>query len=122
MRLYVLMLLLLMGHCLTALGQAPPEVIVLLPPQVMLTGPAASQRLLVEARQRDRFTGDLTRRSRFASSNPRVATVSADGTVRPVRDGAATITATVDGRTATVAVSVDRARAPFTYSFRNHVL
>ena len=42
--------------------------------------------------------------------------------VRPVSDGEATITATAQGRTATVAVHVKNAHAPYVWSFRNDVI
>ena len=89
---------------------------------VTLAGPRAFQRLLAESRQGEQLTADLTARAAFATSNPRVATLGRDGIVHPAGDGSAIITATVDGKTATAEVTVIGFAAPFTWSFRNHVL
>src|SRR5205085_4438635 len=66
--------------------------------------------------------GDVTERAKFASSNPAVARVEEDGTVRAVGDGAAVITATEGKRQAAAKVRVVGAKAPFTWNFRNHVI
>jgi len=95
---------------------------VILPPQITLIGPKASQRLLVEARRDGRFVGDWTAKAVFASSNPKVARVDKNGVVRPADDGTATLTATVNGQKVTAQVRVQKTRAPFIWSFRNHVL
>lgn len=97
----------------------------LLPARFTLTGPKAAQRVLVEVREGEKFVADKTTQAVFTSSNPRVATVGKDGTVRPVGDGVATITAALTGtagRKATAEVRVERARLPFVWSFRSHVL
>ena len=57
----------------------------------------------------------------FASDNPRVAVVDREGFVQPVGDGLATITATVDGRVARAAISVEESGRDEPWSFRNHV-
>lgn len=94
----------------------------ILPAQITLTGPKASQRLLVVAQQDGQCAGDLTAKATFTSSNPKVAAVSKDGIVRAVGDGTAKITAALSGQTATAEVRVEKSRAPFVWSFRNHVL
>lgn len=96
--------------------------ITLLPALVTLSGPKAFQRILVEARDRNRFTNDLTARATFATTDPRVATVGRDGIVRPTGDGSTTITAVADNMSTTARVTVTGYRSPFTWSFRNHVL
>jgi hypothetical protein len=98
------------------------DAITLLPARFTVTGPKAFQRLLAEAKQGDRLSGDLTGHAAFASSNPRVAIVGRDGIVRPTGDGTAMITATVKGRAASASVTVRGFAAPPTWSFRNHVL
>src|SRR5262245_35090914 len=55
-----------------------------LPGEMDLTGPHAAQRLLVLSETGGRVDGDLTEKARFMSSNPAVAKVDADGTVRAV--------------------------------------
>ncbi len=100
---------------------AEPE-LTLLPADTALIGPESSQRLVVESASDGKFTGDVTAKASFASSNPAVATVDAAGMVRPAGDGEATMTATVDGRQATAKVVVTKFKEPFTWSFRNHVI
>src|SRR3712207_4227657 len=104
---------------------APPRAgsgtVVLLPPSATLTGPKATQQFLVEARGSAGFTGDLTARARFRSSNPRVMTVDARGIARPVSNGVATLTAVVGGKRAAATVRVRESRKPFRWSFANHV-
>jgi hypothetical protein len=94
----------------------------LLPPETTLTGPHASQQLLVLAEEDGHFVGDVTGQARFASSNPAVAALDETGTVRAVGDGETVITATRDGTRATATVKVTGTRAPFAWSFRNHVI
>src|SRR5690242_4124622 len=105
-----------------ARSAASESPIALLPPEIALNGPKSTHRLLVEKRDGERWTGDLTARAAFRSSNPQVAVVSRDSTVRPVGDGAAVITARVGAETATALVRVAQTKRPFVWSFRNHVL
>jgi hypothetical protein len=93
----------------------------ILPPSVRLDGPKAHQQLLVEEGTPNSWVADQTRRAAFSSDHPGVATVAPDGTVTPVGNGAATITATVDGKTARVSVSVENFDRDTPWSFRNHV-
>jgi hypothetical protein len=104
---------------------APPLVsgaeIQLLPRSARLDGPHARQRFVVERIEGVVGTADLTARAVFATDNPRVATVDRGGFVRPVGDGLATITATVDGRAARASISVEGHDRDEPWSFRNHV-
>src|SRR3954463_15303263 len=59
----------------------------LLPATTVLTGPHASQQLLIESVAKERFTGDKTAATKFASSDPAIATVDEKGVVHPVNDG-----------------------------------
>ena len=93
----------------------------ILPKAVTLTGPEARHQLLAEAADAG-HQEDWTRSSHWASSNPVVVTVDQTGQLKPVSDGEATVTATAEGRTATATVSVKNSQAPFTWSFRNHVI
>ena len=93
----------------------------LLPPSARLVGPHARQRFVVERTEGPSVTADLTARAVFATDNPRVATVDKDGFVRPVGDGLATITATVDGQVARASISVEDHDRDESWSFRNHV-
>src|SRR5450432_1733280 len=93
----------------------------ILPHAVTLTGPEARQQLLAEA-DNDQSQEDMTRAATWKSSNPAVVAVDAKGTLRPVSDGRATITATAGGRTAEAAITVSNSHADFTWSLRNHVV
>lgn len=95
--------------------------ITVLPPSVELTGPEARQQLIAEASLAN-HQEDWTRTAAWSSSDPKIATVDEHGIVRPIGDGDVTITARAKGVTATVAVSVKNSHAPFTWSFRNHVI
>ncbi|HEU0141106.1 MAG TPA: DUF1549 domain-containing protein [Bryobacteraceae bacterium] len=98
-----------------------PSSLSLLPASVNLSGPEARQQLLAEATV-DGYNEDWTTIAVWKSSNPRVAAVDGAGIVRPVADGEATITAAAKGMTASAKVTVKGAAAPFTWSFRNHVI
>ena len=92
-----------------------------LPKQVTLAGPEARQQLIVEATD-GAFQQDWTAKAQWTSSNPAIAAVSAKGIVSPVSDGETTITAHAGDRTATATIQVKDAKAPFTWSFKNHVI
>jgi hypothetical protein len=94
----------------------------ILPGEMALTGPHASQRLILVAQESGKSIGDLTAQAKFTSSNPAVAGVDEEGVVRAKGDGSATITASHDGRRVTAAVKVTGVKQPFTWSFRNHVI
>ena len=87
-----------------------------LPSAIELSGPEARHQLLAQG------GGDLTRAAQWSSSNPKVAKVDASGMVTPVSDGQAAITAKTATGAATAKVTVKNSKAPFTWSFRNHVL
>jgi hypothetical protein len=109
------------GSLAPASAQHGPAVQIL-PPQLTLTGAQAAQRLLVEARHGSDLSGDRSREAVFSSSNPKVALVDTDGTVRAIGDGSATIAATVKGGRATARVQVTGVGSPFAWNFRNHIL
>lgn len=93
----------------------------------MLSSPTLFQRLVVEARNTDEWSGDVTGQANFASSNLKVATVSKDGVVTGLTSGTATITARVGRQVATSAVTVailnpQSSILNRSWSFRNHVL
>src|SRR5207248_687667 len=94
---------------------------IVLPPTVELSGPVATQRLLVVDTEQRTIVGDRTAEATFASSNPGVATVDQAGVVRAAGDGEVVITATVGGTTATARAVVRRTKEPFVWGYRNHV-
>jgi hypothetical protein len=92
------------------------------PESVALTGPRASQRLMVLTNSDGKVVGDRTALAKFSSSNPAIATVDETGLVRPVGDGEAVITAVVGAQQAEVKVNVAKFKEPQPWSFRNHVM
>jgi hypothetical protein len=93
-----------------------------LPGEIDLSGRNAFQRLIVVAEKDGKVTADLTATAKFESSNDKVASVDARGTVRPIGDGKATITAIVGSERVTAGVSVRDMKTPSAWSFRNHVI
>ena len=94
------------------------QTLTVLPPSVNLTTAESHQQLLAEATI-DNHQQDWTRKVKWASSNPNIATVGPNGVVKPVSDGDATITA--DNK-ASVKVHVQGTKASFAWSFRNQVI
>src|SRR5262249_39086884 len=93
-----------------------------LPGEITLSGPQATQRLLVVAEDDGKIVGDRTPLARFTSSDEAIAKVDARGIVRAVGDGEATITARQDDQFATAKVKVRGARDETAPSFRNDVI
>ncbi len=92
------------------------------PGDVILTGPHATQQLIVLRVANAQTVGDHTGQAKFSSSNPRVVSVDEHGLLRAVADGEAIITATADGGQATARVRVAKTTDPFNWSFRNDVI
>jgi len=86
-----------------------------------LTGPKATQQLLVHELNAGQVVADRTEAAKFTTSNAKVAKVDDTGKVTPTGNGEATITVTLDGRTATATVKVEAFEKPFEWSFVNHV-
>jgi hypothetical protein len=72
------------------------------PARAVLRGPDAVQQLVVEAAD----SRDVTGQAQYATSDPKVATVDASGTITARGDGAATVTIEHEGKTTRVAVTV----------------
>jgi len=103
-------------------GRGATEELKLLPAEVTLTGPKASQQVIVLSQSDGHFTGDVTQQCKIISSDPAVAAVDAKGTVRAAGDGTALISATYAGKQTTAKVVVSKVKEPSTWSFRNHVI
>src|SRR5437867_3496749 len=84
----------------------------ILPNTADLNGPEARHQFLAEAAV-DGRQEDLTRAAAWSSSDPKIATVDQTGLVTPVSDGTVTITAKAQGESASAAVRVKGAQAPF---------
>ena len=105
----------------TACAAEPPSELQILPPRPVLSGPHATQQLVVEEVHNAQLAGDLTGKSKFISQNSDVALVSPGGIVTPVSDGTATIRAEVDGRFVETQVEIKGAQAAELWSFRHDV-
>jgi hypothetical protein len=92
------------------------------PTDIPLTGPHATQRLIVLAEDAGKIVGDRSTEAKFTSSNPTVASVNESGVVKAVSDGEAIITAAHDGKQVTAKVKVAKTKATFRFSFRNDVI
>ncbi|MCH2695092.1 MAG: DUF1553 domain-containing protein [Acidobacteriia bacterium] len=73
----------------------------LVPQKVVLSGTGASQRFLVLATYSNGQKQEITSKSSFSISDPRIAKVDGHGRVVSLSDGKTTITAKIDGHTAT---------------------
>ncbi|MDR3634459.1 MAG: DUF1553 domain-containing protein [Isosphaeraceae bacterium] len=107
-----------------SLAAEPPGPVRLevLPGRVQLTGPEASQRLVVLGVLADGTFRDVTGAAGFRSRAETKARVDERGVVRPVADGTAEIDVTVGTATAAVPVEVRGARADRRVSFRNEIV
>jgi len=111
----------LIGVC--AVGSAcgaDDATLCILPPSITLYSPANRQTIIVQWRTPDSRFQRQAEGVKWNSSDERVVRVE-NGQAIPVADGKATITATVDGQTATADVTVRGLDQPFQWSFRNHV-
>jgi len=93
----------------------------ILPAGTTLTGKHATQQLLVVSNTEHRANADLTAKAKYTTSDPKIAVVDEAGVVRPVGDGEAIITATVETQKTTTHVKVTNISKPVVWSFRNHV-
>jgi len=91
------------------------------PTDTKLTGKQATQQLLVVTKIENRTNADLTAKAKFTTSDPKIAVVDEAGVVRPVGDGEAIITATLETQKTTTIVKVTNISKPVVWSFRNHV-
>lgn len=91
-----------------------------LPPEIVLTGQEAKQRVVVQATFGNRIVGELSNAATLTSSDEKIARIE-NGTVVPVGNGKATITAKVGDQTGTASVVVVKFDQPHVWSFRNHV-
>jgi hypothetical protein len=92
------------------------------PGDVTLTGPHASQCLIVVDATAEETTADRTSGAVYSTSNASIATVDSGGILRSAGDGKATVTATIGKESASISVTVRQTKEPFTWRFRNHVI
>lgn len=101
---------------------ALPSELHILPSAIVLAGPVAAQRIVVEGKFSDGHEEDLTAGSAITTSEPHVAALDSQPSVFGAGDGRATIRATFHGLRAEARVEVKGFTKPFVYSFRNDVL
>lgn len=104
---------------LAGVGVASAQNLRILPEEIVLRGPHASQQVVVVRMQDGKVVGQVN--TAVASADPKVARM-VDGRVEAVGDGAATLTATVGGAKATARVRVEHTGRMYTFGFRKHVL
>jgi hypothetical protein len=100
---------------------ASAQSLVVYPQKAEMNGREARQQLIAEA-SANAYQEDLTKSAIWTSSDPKIVKVDANGTLTPVADGVAKITAKVNGAEASSTITVSNVNAPFTWSFRNHVI
>ena len=91
------------------------------PAAVTLTGPQASAQLSAFDSTAGRATAAVSESAKFTSDNSKVATVDANGLLKPTGNGDATIVVVHAGRTTRVPVNVVQFEKPKEWSFVNHI-
>ncbi|HEY7117422.1 MAG TPA: DUF1553 domain-containing protein [Tepidisphaeraceae bacterium] len=90
-------------------------------PESATLNAGAAQRFSVTRADADGFAIDVTGKASFSSDHPDVATVESGGVIRAKSPGSASMTATVDGATVHMSVSV-RPAPPDSLSFPNDIM
>jgi hypothetical protein len=100
-----------------------PASLTLTPANVSIRGVDNVQRLLVSGSAKTNGTiFDYSRKAAYESSDPKVATVSADGVIVPHGNGKAEVRVTFAGKSAVAAVNVTDFGAEVPISFRNQIV
>ncbi len=99
----------------------PPRSLVILPGDVVLSGPQDSRQLVVQATLASGYENDVTSKAKITSADPSVVTVDDEGMLRPASNGRAKVEAEISGVKAAVTVEVRDFDKPFVPSFLNDV-
>lgn len=99
-----------------------PASLEVFPAHIAFTGPRDEQRLVVLGNWADGTKRDLSRSAAFATAQVQTATVDATGIVRPIGNGATTVTVSYQGTTARVPVTVQNATADQSVNFTTEVV
>src|ERR1043166_8686082 len=91
------------------------------PAAIELVGPRDEQRVGIVGEYADGSTGALSRAAKVTSANSKIAEIDA-GIVRPVGDGATTITIEAAGKSQTIPVKVTNATADIPVSFSREIV
>ena len=92
------------------------------PAEVRLSGPAASQRLVVVGTGPDGSRRDLTTEARLESVSPGIVAIDGRGRVVPKGDGSGTVVIRAGGAEARISAQVSGASSPRRVSFRHEVV
>lgn len=106
---------------LLSTASAASAAIKILPPEIILSGPGATQRFIVVEEMDGKIVRDVTARAKLTSSAPRIA-VDNVGLVQASADGEATIAAVVGNDTARARVKAEGIQQTSSPSFRNEVI
>jgi hypothetical protein len=90
--------------------------------EAVLRGRNARRQLVVTGMYSSGQQHDLTVKSTFSSSSAATLTVDASGFVSPAADGDATVTASVEGKTAMIALQVQRCGEQLPINFANEIV
>lgn len=93
-----------------------------LPAEIKLDGPAASQRLLVLVERDGKFIADVTAEATWQTADNKVVKCSKEGIVKGKGNGQTTITAKWQGQSATANLDVTGMSQETSWSFSNHVI
>jgi hypothetical protein len=102
-----------------------PASLTIVPAEFRIMGADQLQRVIVQGANKDKSDArvlDFSRQATYAVSNPKVATVSADGVVTPLGNGSCELKATVGGQSVTAKLSVSDFDLTPPVSFRNQVV
>ena len=91
-------------------------------PTLTLRGKDARQQLLVTAKHENNAERDFTHKTTYAAAPEGIVKVDANGVVLPVANGAATVTVTSDGVTASLPVKVENAAMSEPINFPNQIV
>jgi hypothetical protein len=103
----------------SAFAQTPFQVV---PPAVEIRHHRDHHSIQVTAASPDGYTLDLRGDAKFASANPKIATVDAQGWISPVANGETQISVVANGQTKTVAVKVKLPPEESPISFKHEVM
>ena len=111
----LLTILLLRARILSA-----AESVAILPTEIVLDGPHATQRVVVERLVDGRAAGDLTPQAQWKLADPELAVLE-EGVLRPRRDGQTRLVAEVAGQTIEAPVTIRGSARAESWSFRHDV-
>ena len=99
----------------------PPQSLTIFPGDILLTGPQASQQLVVQATLASGYENDVTPQAHITSGDSSVVTIDTGGILRPASNGRTKVEAELSGIETSVTVEVRDFDKPFVPSFLNDV-